>query len=282
MRRLLLDTLPDDGGWVDIGGKDARYLVRVLRLGPGSSFRALGPDGAERLLTIHSASPGAVRCREAAGGEAVRTARSCMTGALDEERRAAASPLPPFALFQALPKGPKMDLVVRQAAEAGVALVAPFLSERTVPRPGGADGEAAGRLERWERIVKEARQQSGSPVATRVLAPLPFEAAVAEWRSFAAAAERPASILLHQDPLAQGSLHGYLSSCPDAVALAVGPEGGFSDDEAARFLALGFKPALVGANVLRAETAALFAIAAAQVILLENSSWTLKTKQPLP
>jgi 16S rRNA (uracil1498-N3)-methyltransferase len=59
--------------------------------------------------------------------------------------------------------------------------------------------------------------------------------------------------------------------------LAVGPEGGFAALEAEAFMAAGFAPTLVGANVLRTETAALFAIAAVQTVLLEKASWMLKT-----
>jgi 16S rRNA (uracil1498-N3)-methyltransferase len=59
--------------------------------------------------------------------------------------------------------------------------------------------------------------------------------------------------------------------------LAVGPEGGFSPEELARFAAAGFKPLVIGNTILRTETASLYAAAAVRVILLENTTWTLTT-----
>jgi len=70
-------------------------------------------------------------------------------------------------------------------------------------------------------------------------------------------------------------LHGYLEGNIESVMIAVGPEGGFSEDEANCFIDQGFKPLLLGVNILRTETAAIFATAAVQVLLLEKVSWNL-------
>jgi len=83
-------------------------------------------------------------------------------------------------------------------------------------------------------------------------------------------------ILLHQEPLEKGTFHEYLGYDPDFVALAVGPEGGFSPREVSLFLAAGFRPLLMGNTILKTETAALYATAAMRIILLESESWSLK------
>ena len=81
-------------------------------------------------------------------------------------------------------------------------------------------------------------------------------------------------LLFHHLPLENKSLHGYLGKCtPEMVALAVGPEGGFSSAEAGRFIAAGFKPFTIGDTILRTETAALYAAAAVRILLLERDSW---------
>lgn len=273
MRRLVLDVFPDAAGLLRLEGKDFRYLVRVLRLKRGDSFRALLPDGREAAAELAEVGKSHLEAF-------VRPAEPAADGlpgrSADEARRKAAGGLPPIVLLQALPKGTKMDLIVRQAAEAGVARILPFVSERSVPRPDeGARAER--KRERWERIIREARQQSGSDAATEILDPLSLEEALSAWKRFAAGRGESAAVFLHQDPLAQGSLHGYLSGDPQAVALAVGPEGGFSSAEADVLAAAGFRPALLGENVLRTETAAVFALAAVQVILLEKGSWHPKT-----
>lgn len=267
MRRFVLSSSPDLSGRVVLEGKDARYLSRVLRLRRGDSFRALLPDGAEALFVVGASSAGRLEATLAEPADTER-ARSDRIG--DERRSASVPALPRFVLLQALPKGQKMDLIVRQATEAGISLVVPVIAERSVAHVDpGREGSA--RRERWERIVKEALQQSGSSIGTRVAEPMDLPSALDLW-----AAEAPSgsvAVFLHQDPLAQGSAHGYLSQGPETVCIAVGPEGGFSPGEVDSFLRRGFLPLLLGPNVLRTETAALYATAALQVVLLERASW---------
>jgi 16S rRNA (uracil1498-N3)-methyltransferase len=87
-------------------------------------------------------------------------------------------------------------------------------------------------------------------------------------------------LLFHQSPLEQASLHRYLSINPEIVALAIGPEGGFSPAEVRRFLAAGFQPLTIGDTVLRTETAALYGTAAVRIILLESAWWLPNTPPP--
>ena len=182
--------------------------------------------------------------------------------------------LPPLALFQGLPKGNKMDLIVRQAAEGGVSLVAPFESEYStahINKKGSAE-----KLKRWERIVKEARQQSGSSIETKIKPPCKFDSLLDYWETVKKEYRNPLGILLHQEALETGSFHRYLGNNPDYVALAVGPEGGFSPGEVTLLLAAGFRPLLMGNTILRTETAALYGTAVIRIILLENEAWTPK------
>jgi 16S rRNA (uracil1498-N3)-methyltransferase len=167
-----------------------------------------------------------------------------------------------------------MDLIVRQAAEGGITEIVPFASEHSIPRLRGAEEE---KLRRWERIVREARQQSGSRIPTAVHVPLDTEGLLAYWETIKNGRPRSVGFFFHQDsvdPLEQGSLHGYLGIMPELVALVIGPEGGFSPAEAGRFFAAGFKPIKIGDTVLRTETAALYGAAAIRIILLESASWT--------
>jgi 16S rRNA (uracil1498-N3)-methyltransferase len=200
-------------------------------------------------------------------------------------------------LFQALPKGAKMDLIIRQATEAGVMEIVPFEGGHSVAR-SVADRE--GKNARRERIVREARQQSGSPRETLLHPPLTLEGALAYWKSLKTRWRRPLGLLMHppevpfgrgkttppekntsfssgvqSSPLETPSFHGYLDTVPDVAAIAVGPEGGFSPEEVDRFRAEDFKLLSLGDTVLRTETAALYAIAAVRIILLERSRWIL-------
>jgi 16S rRNA (uracil1498-N3)-methyltransferase len=238
----------------------------VRRLAPGEVFPVLLPGGVEACVRIQSVDGGV------------------LTGVCEaEESGRPGRPLPPIVLFQALPKGSKMDLIVRQAAEGGLAEVVPFASEYSVPR----DGAGEEKIRRWERIIREARQQSGSRIATVLHRPLSMDGLFDYWEELKSrplpdarnpqnprrAPKQSLGLFFHQSPLAEAGLHDYLESNPEIVAFAVGPEGGFSSAEAALFQAAGFKALTIGDTVLRTETAALYGAAAIRTILLERTLW---------
>jgi 16S rRNA (uracil1498-N3)-methyltransferase len=260
MKQFILPFLPDKNGKIRLEGKDFHYLIRVRRLTSGSIFTAASSNGALFTVTIQSV-------------ENSFLVGNCVPIDTDTLEKAASS-APKIILFQALPKGAKMDLIVRQAAEGGLTEIVPFISDFSVPHLD-AD-KASARTQRWERIIREARQQSGSQEAT-LMKPLTDVSGIIDyWETLTSREKNLAGILLHQDPLAEGSFHRYLSSDIDVVALLIGPEGGFSSDEAAAFIKAGFKPLVMGNTILRAETAALYAAAAIRIILLEKSSWIPK------
>ena len=186
-------------------------------------------------------------------------------------------PLPPVILFQALPKGPRMDLIVRQAAEGGLAEVVPFVSEHTVPRIGAGEsgGGPENRVRRWEKIIREARQQSGSSSVSSVSPPLGMEELFGYWGRLRAG-RRALALLIHETPLAKCGFHGYLETVPELVVMAGGPEGGFSPREAASFMDAGFKPVTLGNTILRAENAALYSIAVVRTLIFARHTWTMK------
>jgi 16S rRNA (uracil1498-N3)-methyltransferase len=272
MKRFILPREPQKDGTIQLSGDDYHYLVRVRRLAPGEAFPAILPGGAETLVRVLSVEGGVLTgdCDPPAKGSGLTGPVSAVA-----ESGGIRPALPPIILFQALPKGGKMDLIVRQAAEGGMAEIIPFVSEHSVPRPGGGEG-AGNRLERWERIVKEARQQSGSRTATLVRPLLDFGGILAYWEELKGRYSKALGLLFHQTPLEQASLHRYLSINPETVVLAIGPEGGFSPGEVSRFLAAGFKPLTIGDTVLRTETAALYGAAAIRIILLESDWWLPK------
>ena len=256
---------------IRLQGEDYHYLVNVRRLKPGSIFTALLPcNSVIAAITVLSIDEhtltGSAEFRESEESGGARESIGFRGSGAQE------TAIPPIVLFQSLPKGSKMDLIIRQAAEGGISEIVPFVSEHSVPRNLSRDG----RMERWQRIVKEARQQSGSAVNTRVLKTLTVDELFSYWEKLQAETSRQALGLILTDPLAQASFHQYLYTRPPLVVLAVGPEGGFSRTELSRFAESGFKPLSLGENVLRTETAALCGAAAVKIILMERKWWTLK------
>jgi 16S rRNA (uracil1498-N3)-methyltransferase len=261
MKQFILRSMPDESGKICLFGADYHYLVRVRRFKAGMIFNALLPNGKKVQVQVLDMSDGWLE------GQCVAVP------ALQQ-----LATLPPISLFQALPKGTKMDLIVRQAVECGVSEILPFASTYSVPKIADDKGRKA----RWERIVREARQQSGSGIATAVHAPISFDELLRHW---IAMREQQGGgikgIMLHplaaQEPLV--SFHACLerSDACTSIVLVLGPEGGFSPDETARFTADGFTALTLGNTILRTETAAVYAVAAIRIILLERASWILNS-----
>ncbi|MDR2731494.1 MAG: 16S rRNA (uracil(1498)-N(3))-methyltransferase [Treponema sp.] len=260
MKQFILSKEGDKDGIVLLKGNDYHHLVNVLRLATGEFFPALLPDGKETLVQILSIEHG------------VLIGKCNIMENFTQERE---NLLPPIILFQALPKGDKMDLIVRQAAEGGITEIVPFVSDFSVAKRSAEKGQ---KFLRWERIIKEARQQSGSGIATTLHRPLTRDELFDHWKNLMEKDKSNALGLLfhHKRGLEQNSLHGYLNKVPSTVAFVIGPEGGFSDKEVLFFLENGFKPLTVGDTVLRTETAALYCAAAIRILLWEKDSWKLK------
>ena len=264
MKQFILTEEPDKNSAVRLKGNDYHYLVRVRRLAAGEFFPALLPSGEETLVQILSIDSKVLT------GKCQSSFEAASKEAASSEKK-----LPSIILFQALPKGDKMDLIVRQAAEGGITEIVPFVSEFSVAKTG-ADGQ---KYARWERIIKEARQQSGSKIATSIRRPENGKNMTTDglFEYWAKLKETGATgLFFHQQGLEKESLHSYLDSVSSIVAMAVGPEGGFSDAEVSLFLEKGFKPVTIGDAVLRTETAALYCAAAVKILLLERDSWELK------
>jgi 16S rRNA (uracil1498-N3)-methyltransferase len=257
MKRFILSQ-EHNGGIVRLSDADYHYLVNVRRLATGEFFPALLPSGEETLVQVLSVEHG------------------ILTGKCDAAKKTAQGQennLPPMILFQSLPKGDKMDLIVRQAAESGITEIVPFVSEFSAVKTTAAKGQ---KFLRWERIIKEARQQSGSKTATVIHRPLTTNELLNYWKKLKENENSLGVLFHHQKGLEQKSLHEYLYSIPPVVAFAIGPEGGFSEKEVSLFLENGFKQVNIGDTVLRTETAALYCAAAIRILLWEKDSWEPK------
>lgn len=264
MRQFLLPAAPAADGSIVIGGSDFRYLASVLRLERDDLIEGRLPDGSLRAFRVDSVD------------RRSRTVALSLSDASVDLSGVPPLSVPPegfpvIVLFQWQLKGPKMDLVIRQATEAGVSAIVPVSGERCVA--GAASGDARG--DRRSRIVREARQQSGSPIATELLEPVSPLDVPRVWASLQSGPDAKA-IVLTEAPLARKTLHRYLESGAGSVALAVGPEGGMTAREIEGLVEAGFECVHFATNVLRAETCALYAIAAVQNALMEIESWQSK------
>lgn len=205
-------------------------MARVLRLSPGDPLSVFDGKGGEWSATIERASPGRV------------------TVVVGEAHADEVEPKLRVVLCQSLARPEKIEWVLQKGTELGVAGFRLCVASRAEAPPPSPD-----RLNRYERIVMEACKQSGR----RVLPAVRFGAIDAPGRDVLAILLSPGAGVA---PL--GAI--LADPVPPEVWIAVGPEGGFSDDELARMGSQGWRLASLGPRILRTETAG--AIAAAIVL----------------
>jgi len=213
----------------------AHHAIRVVRLAVGEPLTLFDGTGGEYPATL---------LRADRGGAVVRVGAR-----LDVEREASLA----VTLAQAIAANDAMDYSIRKAVELGAAAIQPLVTERSAPLPTGERGER--RFAHWRGIVVAACEQCGRNRIPDVVAP----ATLARWLG----AWKGAGVVLAPDavtPLA--------SRAPPVapMALAVGPEGGFTERELAVARDAGFACVALGPRVLRTETAAVAALAAIQAL----------------
>lgn len=267
MRQYVANCAPDRNGLLEITGKDYRYMRQVLRLAVGDMLQIRLPDGGLQQTTV---------CRVDEGSRTV-VLQVCASNEDGENLPQEVAALDLW-LFQFVAKNAKMDMIVRQATECGVSTIVPVLGEFSQ----AGSGERNFRSERLLRIVKEARQQSGSATDTRVLDAMSLEKAVSLWREHCAESgqtgaegESFAAVLYERNEETVALHRAVAGKNIRTAALAVGAEGGISPAEVSLLRQGGFVPVHFKTNILRCETAALYGIATLQNAITEHDIWQL-------
>jgi 16S rRNA (uracil1498-N3)-methyltransferase len=240
MVRFFVAKADIEGNRGVVSGQELQHLRRVLRLGAGDRITVFDDSGHEHDAVIRSFN---------SEGAAIEITRSY------EPRRESSLDL---TLAVGLTKGEKMDVVVEKATELGVQTIVPFVSDYAVPRLN--ERKIAARTERWQKIAFSAAKQCGR---TRMPKLLPL----CEFGELVGAARPDTLKLCFWEKEATQSL-GHLQDQRGAksVLVAVGPEGGFSAEEAAQAKHHGFYLVSLGPRILRAETAAIAAVSVAQFL----------------
>jgi len=215
-----------------IGPGETHHLQRVLRLGPGDELILWDGKGRRWRAVLRQVEPG-----RGAEAEVLEPLEAC-------------EPPVEVWLIQALPKGPKMDLIVQKAVELGVRGIIPSLCQRCIRRDAAVD--------RWRRVALEAAKQCGRTVLPEVSEVLSLEKALQH--------EAELRLILWEDGTARRPLKQVLREGGPwrSVLIAVGPEGGFTPQEVETATGQGFLPVGMGRRILRLETAAIAALSVIQ------------------
>lgn len=260
MRQLILDCELDKQNTVTLIGKNYRYLVNVLRLKESDVIDVRLKNGALIKMELISVLDKKALLKQV---ESLANEQSAVQGVKADSIQTEMHQFTKMWLFQFLPQGPKMDLIVRQATECGVSVIVPIIGQYS------KNTESNLRFERWNRIIKEARQQSGSPIDTQVTKPCTIQEACTLWNK-GSNGKNANAFILHEDSSACKNQDASKTessktlASEKVLALAVGSEGGFSADEFEQLKNVGFCPIHFKTNVLRCETAALYGIAVIQ------------------
>lgn len=226
-------------GTVTITGSLCTHLRDSLRLGVGEELW-LGDELRRRYRVT-----------------ATHIDRKAISGQVLEQVTGQPRATPPITLGQALLKGDRMDWVIQKSSELGAALIVPLVTAHTIVRP--RSDRQLPQQDRWQKIALEAAQQSEQWEIPSVMAPCKT-ATFFESQSRASLrlilCERVNGQSLSTLPLPSGPGH--------TIVLAVGPEGGWKEEEVEQAVTGGFLPITLGKRILRAETAALAALSVLQ------------------
>ncbi len=230
--------------------EDIKHLSRVLRLGAGDS------------LDISDAQAFEYRCEIQAVEKERVLLRIC------ERQSFAREPQLLLRLYQGIPKQAKMETIVQKCVELGVHCIVPVFTKYTVVTD--SRGNFSAKVRRWQKISEEAAKQCRRGRIPAVKEAISFKEMAAQAKEdcdvvlFLYEGERQTSIkqaLLRRREEAQRQGRGIRS-----VAVIVGPEGGFSEEEAQVMISAGADCVTLGKTILRTETAGM---AAAAMIMYE-------------
>ncbi len=221
-----------------ITGSDVNHIVNVLRMKPGEEFAVSnGIDGKEYRCSMISATQEQVLCE----------LRFIKEDGMELSAR--------VHLFQGLPKADKMELIIQKAVELGVYEIIPVAMSRCVVKLDAK--KEAGKIARWNAISEAAAKQSKRKVIPQVTEVLRFKEALQK------ASDMDVRLVPYE--LAEGmaktkELIEAIKPGQD-VAVFIGPEGGFAEEEIEAAISCGVTPITLGKRILRTETAGMTVMA---------------------
>ncbi|MCR5652862.1 MAG: 16S rRNA (uracil(1498)-N(3))-methyltransferase [Ruminococcus sp.] len=225
-----------------ITGENAKHISRSLRMKTGEELTLVTPQREQLGCVISSISTDSV--------EVKITSRKCCENEPDVK----------ITLYQALPKGDKMEYIIQKCVELGISRIVPVISARCISRP---DSKSLAKKQlRWQKIAREAAQQSRRGIIPTVEPAVSFTQAAKE------CGENKLNIIFYE--LGGDSVKTLIKDKPESIGIFIGSEGGFEENEVELIKQNGGRAATLGKRILRAETAPL---AALSVIMYETGNF---------
>lgn len=248
VHRFLVDPANIKDEEILLEGDDFKHLKQVLRLGPQDTIHVFDGSGIEYVSTIVSINENNALAK------------------IESSYKSDTEPKARVTLFQGIPKGNKMDLIIQKTVELGVYKIVPIITERTVVKINEKD--KAKKANRWSKIAKEAAKQCHRAYIPEVLKPIKFGDLSELLKDF------DSSFLLYENEskkCLKEVLKCYTINKIEDISIIVGPEGGFTDQEIEIFRKWGHDTVGLGRRILRTETASISALS---IIMYELGEMT--------
>ena len=234
MRRFFVKSEQIWENVITITGDDARHIRAVLRMRPGDELTVCDGAGLDYLCRI------------------MQIEEELVTVEIQDAIASYTEPQTKITLFQGVPKGDKMDLVVQKCVELGVTDIFPVSCSRSVAK---LDKKEDKKIQRWQKIAEAAAKQSGRGIVPRVGHVLTFREAVIASKAL------DAQVIPYENEKRTGIREFAQGFSGQTLGLFIGPEGGFSPEEMYLAECNGMVPVTLGKRILRTETAGLVALA---------------------
>jgi len=238
MPRFFVEEENIKGNIIIIYGDDAKHISRVLRSNIGEILTVCDGTGNDYEAEIIEITENNIR---------LEVKRTTFT---DSE------PSVKITLFQGLPKGDKMELIIQKCVELGVYSIIPVNTERCIVKLD--KNKEKKKIDRWQKISESAAKQSGRGIVPKIGEIINFS------ESLKKASEFDMSMIpyeLEQHRGLKEFLELYKTKCGKTLGIFIGPEGGFSVEEIEKAISIGVLPVTLGRRILRTETAGMTTVA---------------------
>jgi 16S rRNA (uracil1498-N3)-methyltransferase len=224
-----------------ISGDDYHHIVRVMRMKAGEQIICVLPEGKSAICHI-----------------AEITDENVVANVVKWEEGTSELPVH-VVIASGLPKGDKLELIIQKGTELGAYEFVPFTASRSIVKWDGK--KAAKKIERWQKIAKEAAEQSHRSRIPVVIEPLSVKELIK------ASGKYDHKLIAYEEEAREGEASVLTSTLKnmqagESLLIVFGPEGGLTQEEVALLIKNGFKPCGLGPRILRTETAPLYALSA--------------------
>lgn len=230
MIRFFIENISDNN--YTLKGEDAHHAIKSLRVKIGENIILCDKNSFEHICKVEKISKDEV-----------------LLSVIKSQKNTSESNIK-ITLYQALPKNDKMDLIVQKSIELGVFKIVPIETSRCISKP--SEKSISKKIERWQKIAKEAAKQSGRGIIPNISSPLKLDEAISKIKDY------DKSLVFYEN--GGEKIKNSLKTYDKNISIFIGPEGGFETEEIDKLKSFGATISTLGTRILRTETASLAAI----------------------